>query len=40
MCGIIAYKGNIPISLRQIIELAYRNRHRGEEGYKELIFIN
>jgi len=32
MCGIIAYKGNIPISLGQTIELAYRNRHRGEDG--------
>lgn len=32
MCGIVAYKGNRPTKIRDLIEIAYQNKHRGEDG--------
>lgn len=32
MCGIVAYKGNEPKTFKEIINLANRNKHRGEDG--------
>lgn len=32
MCGIVAYKGETPIKFEKVLSIAYRNRHRGEDG--------